>query len=134
MEIVELSTPNKIFLLLLFLQIWLAGLTLGFISLKGLDVDPLAFTLFLIVLIGSIVTFFAIFNDYPPFHLMIYPAAISNIIISLFGTPEPVNLVISILLLYFQIRFPIEVKDRKYRSPRVTENKVRRVKKSKKRS
>ena len=134
MEFVDLSRANKMFLLLLFLQIWGAGLTLGFIMLKGLSgLDPFAFTLFLIVLIGSVVTFFAIFNDYPPFHLLIYPAAISNLIISLFGTIDYINLVISVLLLYFQIRFPIEVKERSYRSPRVTERRVRKTRKPKSR-
>lgn len=123
MEFVELSTGNKLFLLLLLIQIWVSTITLaGLIynaTVRELTPDILAFTLFMIVFSGSVIAFFGIFNDRPPLHLFVYPAAISNIILAVFDSQgiQTVNLVISVLILYFQIRDPILVLGKEYRRP-----------------
>jgi hypothetical protein len=116
MEFRDLSTGNKLFILLLVLQIWLSfmsslgNLLIGFsVNFEGFNF--IIFGLLFSILICSCIAFWAIFNSQPPYHLAIYPAIFINLLLAI-GDPtglQMLNIVNAILLLYFQIRDPIPV-------------------------
>lgn len=116
MEFGQLSTANKLFILLLVFQIIFALLTtIGAFTLGILEADPFAIALLLTILIGSVIAFWAIFNNKPPFHHMIYPASIANLVLSIFASSiQTINLANAVLLLYFHIRDPVPVDPAEY--------------------
>ncbi len=131
-EFSTLESPQKLFILLLFVFIWFQGLsvvtTTLFVIQGGQEFDPFFYSLLLITFTGAVVTFFAIFNSKPPYHKAIYPAAIANLILA----ADPVqfdvlNALFSFLLLYLAIRHPFEyhLQTGTFRSPQPIKKKKR---------
>ncbi len=134
-KISALEQPQKLFLILLLLFIWFETISLiGTVAIairEKLPLDAFAFSLLLVTVTGAIVSFFAIFNNKPPFHLAIIPAAIANIILAIFnpGGIDVINLLFSFLLLYLVLRYPLELVPDTYRLPQVPQQKKKSRKK-----
>lgn len=139
LKIAALEQPQKLFLILLFVFIWLQGLSLIGTILIGqqnnLGFDPLAFSLLLVVVGGAIVSFFAIFNNKPPFHNAVYLSIVANIILALTepGGIDLFNLMFSLLLFYLFFRYPFDLVPSTFRLPQPPASPKKRKKKQKKR-
>ncbi len=123
LKIAALEQPQKLFLILLFVFIWFQILSLvGSILIalqNNLPFDPLAFSLFLVVIAGSVISFLAIFNNKPPYHNTIYLSLGANIILAVteVGGIDVLNLMYSLLLLYLFFRYPFELVPSTFRLP-----------------
>ncbi|RMG32018.1 MAG: hypothetical protein D6732_13990 [Methanobacteriota archaeon] len=139
LKIAALEQPQKLFLILLFVFIWFQILSLVGTVLLGqqnnLPFDPIAFSLLLVVVVGSIISFFAIFNNKPPFHNFIYISLIANTILALTepGGIDVINLLYSFLLFYLFFRYPFELVPSTFRLPQPTHPPSRKKKKQKRR-
>lgn len=109
----ENPRAQRTFLILIGLSIWASAISIvGVVYwlIKGADFSYFVATLILISLIGNVIGLWGIIKMHPPLHYLIYIAAIANLLVSLgsgilglfFG-------VISILIIYFGIRFPIKI-------------------------
>lgn len=95
-------------------MLWANIITLALVianQINGKPPNAIAFGLLLTVVIGTIIAFWAIFNNKPPHNLLIYPAALANLILAIFDSqgPQTIQVALSVLILYFQIRDPIDV-------------------------
>ncbi len=108
----ENTRAQRAYLLLIGLLIWFNGITvLAMLAriITGKDVDPLSSLLFTTVFLCLIIGLWAIFYIHPPLHYLIIVGALTNLIISFYaGAIGYIQGLMSIVIIYIGIRFPIK--------------------------
>ncbi|MHA2169654.1 MAG: hypothetical protein ACXAB7_07140 [Candidatus Kariarchaeaceae archaeon] len=106
----ENTRAQKVYLVVIGLLIWINGIIIiaqiaRIVSNK--QVDSLAFSLVTLVLLCFVIGIWAIINVHPPLHYLVTLGAIINLIITLIGPLIDPQGIMSALLIYIGVRFPI---------------------------
>jgi hypothetical protein len=107
----ENTRAQRIYLIAIGLLIWANGLAVAGIiyqTIKGIEYNLLVAILFITVFVCFVVGLWAILNVHPPLHYLISVGAIINLVISIGASSYGLTQgLISVLILYIGIRFPI---------------------------
>ena len=104
------TRAQKVYLVVIGLLLWINGLIIAAQIARMIynkHVDSLAFILISLVFLCLAIGIWAIINVHPPLHYLVTVGAILNVTISLIGPIIDPQGIMSALLIYIGVRFPI---------------------------